>query len=63
MDRVGLVFVLCAAIAVVVSLMQPKQTAAMRIELKDVDHRTQPSFNIAAVAVTLILVALYATWW
>jgi SSS family solute:Na+ symporter len=63
MDRVGLVFVLCAALAVAVSLAQPRRTAALNVALRGVDYSTRPSFNAAAAAVVVILTALYATWW
>ena len=63
MDRVGLVFVLCFAIAIVLSLIWPRGDAALRVELKDIDYSTTTGFNVAAVIVTVILIALYATWW
>jgi hypothetical protein len=34
-----------------------------RVELRDIDHSTSTGFNVAAVVITAILVALYATWW
>jgi solute:Na+ symporter, SSS family len=63
MDRVGWVFVACLAIAVVLSLLQPRRESALRVELKQIDYSTSAGFNVAALAVTAILVALYATWW
>jgi len=63
MDRVGLVFVLCAAIAVVISLVENKGRHDNAIELREIDFRTSAGFNLAVVAVSIILVALYATWW
>jgi SSS family solute:Na+ symporter len=63
MDRVGWVFVACLAIAVVLSLLQPRRESALRVELKQIDYSTSRGFNLAALAVTAILVALYATWW
>jgi solute:Na+ symporter, SSS family len=62
-DRVGVVFLACLGIAVVVSLVQPRNTAALRVELKQIDYSTSGGFNLAAVAITAILIALYATWW
>jgi SSS family solute:Na+ symporter len=35
----------------------------MRVELRQIDYSTSFGFNIAALIVTLILIALYATWW
>lgn len=63
MDRVGLVFVLCALIAVVISLLENKGRQEHAIHLGDIDFHTSRGFNLAGVAVSLILIALYATWW
>ena len=63
MDRVGLVFLLCFAIAIVAVVAVARGDAALRIELKDIDYSTTTGFNVAAVVITLILIALYATWW
>ncbi len=65
MDRVGLVFLLALVLAVVVSLLSPpaRAEAANRIRTDDVSYATPMSFNIGALGVTAILVALYATFW
>ena len=63
MDRVGLVFLACFAVAIILSLLQAPRTTALRVELKNIDYSTSTGFNIAALIVTGILVALYATWW
>jgi SSS family solute:Na+ symporter len=63
MDRVGLVFVACLGIAVVLSLLQPRREAALRVDLKNIDYSTSTGFNVAALIVTAILIALYAVWW
>ena len=63
MDRVGLVFVLCIGIAVVLSLLGKRRDAPLRVELKSIDYSTSVGFNIAAIAVTLILIVLYASFW
>jgi SSS family solute:Na+ symporter len=63
MDRVGLVFLACMAIAIVLSLMQPPREAALTVDLKNIDYSTSTGFNIAALLVTVILIALYAIWW
>jgi SSS family solute:Na+ symporter len=63
MDRVGLVFLACLALAVLVSLLQGRSDPALRVELKKIDYSTSTAFNIAAAAVTAILIALYTVWW
>jgi solute:Na+ symporter, SSS family len=63
MDRVGVVFLVCLLIAVVLSLLQTRRDPALRVDLKNIDYSTSAGFNVAALAVTAILIALYATWW
>ncbi|MCL1037228.1 sodium/sugar symporter [Shewanella submarina] len=63
MDRVGLVFLLCAALAVIVSLAEQNKAQPKGIELADVNFSTSRGYNLAGVAVTLILIAEYAAWW
>ena len=62
-DRVGIVFLLCVAIAVVISVMQGNSVQEGSVELHDVEFATSSGFNLSASTVALILVALYATWW
>jgi SSS family solute:Na+ symporter len=62
-DRVGIVFLLCIAVGVVVSHIQGAEEHPNAIAYKDVDTSTSSGFNIAALVVLLMLVALYATWW
>jgi SSS family solute:Na+ symporter len=63
MNRVGVVFVCCLAIAVVLSLAAPKRDAVLKVDLVNIDYGTSAAFNVAALAVIAILTALYATWW
>jgi SSS family solute:Na+ symporter len=62
-DRVGLVFLLCALIAVALSVMQGNRDQPGAVNLANIDFSTTAGFNVAGVAVALILAALYATWW
>jgi SSS family solute:Na+ symporter len=62
-DRVGIVFLLCIAIAVFISVMAGNRDQTGSVPLKDIEFATTGSFNLAAALVMLILVALYATWW
>ncbi len=63
MDRIGLVFLLCLALAIVVSLLEKPRETALRVQLTGIDYSTGGGFKIAAVAVSAILVALYAAFW
>ena len=63
MNRVGYVFLLCFSIAIVISLMQAPRTAAIRVDLKNIDYSTTTGFNVAAVIVVIILTALYWRFW
>lgn len=61
-DRVGLVFLACLLIAVAVSYLEEKEEDGS-IDLTEIDFDTSRTFNVAAVSLTLIIAALYATWW
>ena len=63
MNRVGLVFVLSLAAAVLVSFIKPEQRAKNTITLEGIDYSTSNVFNTASIGVIVILIALYATWW
>ena len=63
MDRVGIVFLACMGIAIVLSLLQRPQEPSLKVDLKNIDYSTTAGFNIAALVITAILIALYATWW
>lgn len=62
MDRVGLVFLLCTVIAIVISHMG-KQATDKAIDVNSISFKTSSGFNISGVIVALILVALYTIWW
>lgn len=63
MDRVGLVFLFCLAITVIVSLMGKLPEEDSSVSLDDVSFRTEKGFNIASICCVLILIGFYATWW
>ena len=62
-DRVGLVFLLALALAVGISLLTRHAPEKDIIRTDDVDYRTTSVFNIGAIAVLAILVALYTLFW
>ena len=64
-DRVGLVFLLCVAVAVGTSLFYPpnREGQGHAIDHRTIDYGTTVGFNMAALGVILVLAAIYATWW
>jgi hypothetical protein len=48
---------------VVLSLLQTRRDPALRVELKQIDYSTSAGFNLSALVISAILIALYATWW
>ncbi len=62
-DRVGIVFLSCLALGIVVTLLEKSGVQDNAVDLDDIDFATNSSFNISAIGVILILIALYATWW
>jgi SSS family solute:Na+ symporter len=63
MDRVGLVFILCCLLAVIVTYLGGAKDQPNAVDLNDVSFKTTSGFNIGAIGVVLILIAIYATWW
>ena len=63
MNRMGVVFLVSLVLAVVVSLVTPQRPGTDTIDTHDVRYKTSAGFNVGALAVILILIALYATWW
>jgi len=62
-DRVGLAFVLCVILGMLVSQMQGAGDHPDAIEYDEVDTSTSSGFNWASVVIILMLTGLYATWW
>jgi SSS family solute:Na+ symporter len=62
-NRMGIVFLASLALAVIVSLARPAARGSNRIRMEGVRFGTTTGFNIAAVVIVVILIALYATWW
>ncbi|MES2136780.1 MAG: sodium/solute symporter, partial [Pseudomonadota bacterium] len=62
-NRMGVVFLVSAALCVIVSLATPQRAGADTIDTANVRYKTSAGFNIGVLGVVLILIALYATWW
>jgi len=63
LDRVGLVFLIIAAMAILVSWRWPDRRVVSVVRFDGVSYRTGTGFNIAALGVVVILVALYTSLW
>ncbi|MCD9027264.1 sodium/solute symporter [Luteimonas sp. BDR2-5] len=61
--RVGIVFLLALALGVVVSLLTRPAEGKDFIRTDDVRYATSPVFNVGALGVVAIFVALYAIFW
>lgn len=62
-NRMSIVFFISLGLAVIVSLVRPAPATRNLITMEGVSFRTTTSFNVAALIIVVILVALYATWW
>jgi SSS family solute:Na+ symporter len=62
-NRMGVVFLVSLVLAVLVSLATPQRPGTDTIDTANVRYKTSTGFNVGALGVILILVALYATWW
>jgi SSS family solute:Na+ symporter len=63
MNRVGWVFVASTVLCVLVSLVIPNKREVSTLTLEGVSFKTSMVFNVLAVGVIGILVALYSTFW
>lgn len=59
MDRVGLVFLLCVAIAVVITFLADDKDQINAVDLQSIEFKTTGGFNIATLGIILIFIALY----
>jgi SSS family solute:Na+ symporter len=62
-DRVGLAFVLCVVIGILISRLQGAGDQEGAIIYREVDTSTTANFNLASLVIALMLTGLYATWW
>ena len=62
-DRVGLVFLICVGLGMLISKLEGAGEQPGAIHFDEVDCRTSASFNVSSIAIVLMLTALYAVWW
>ena len=63
MNRVGYVFLACAATAIVVTLAEGRRQHPDAVELSGIDFTTSRRFNVFAALIAAILIVLYWQWW
>ena len=63
MDRIGIVFLMCVAAAVVTSLLTSSNTQDESVSLREVQFKTTTGYNLATLGVVILLIVLYTTWW
>lgn len=62
-DRVGIVFILCTLLAVIISYAEGGKVQAKAVDVRGIEFKTETSFNVATLGIVLILIALYTAWW
>ena len=62
-DRMGIIFLISLAVAVVLSLIMPGAAGKDRIATDGISYQTKASFNVASAAVIAILIVFYTVWW
>jgi len=62
-DRVGLVFILCMLIGILISRMEHGDEHPKAVDYKAVDTSTSTGFNLASLVLILMLAGLYTVWW
>jgi len=63
MDRVGLVFLACMALAIAISLLSNQRGPDKSIDLSGLNFKTRRSFNLGAAVIAGALIFLYWYWW
>ena len=63
MNRVGYVFIACAATAVAVSLVGDGRAQKNAVDIEHADFSTSRAFNGASAVVAAVLIGLYWYWW
>ena len=63
MNRVGYVFLLCTAVAIIVSYIQGGKPHPKAVHHENISFATSARFNTASAIVAAILVGLYWYWW
>jgi SSS family solute:Na+ symporter len=63
MDRIAIVFLLCALLAVAATYLSGGKVQEKAIDLNGINFKTERVYNVAALGVVLVLIAFYTVWW
>lgn len=63
MNRMGLVFLTCSGIMVIISMIENKGDDAKAIQYDNSIFRTSTTFNIASIVITALLAVIYTIFW
>lgn len=63
MDRIGIVFLMCVGLIVLVSLKTIEKSENKSVNLDDVCFETDRTYNLAAMICTALLIVFYVIWW
>jgi len=62
LDRMNFIFVICLALAVGTSLLVKQESEHVH-KIEKADFHTTKSYNLIALAIFMVLTAIYYTWW
>lgn len=63
MDCVGIVFLLCVGLVVIVSLIESKGDYVNVVELNDINFKMILGFNLVLLVLMIVVVVFYIIWW
>lgn len=63
MDRIGLVFLACCLVVIIISLIENKGPDKKAIIFEKGLFHTSMMFNVSAIVISCILAVIYAVWW
>lgn len=63
MDRMGIVFLLCAAVIWLFAVLQPRSEEGKAITITRDLFRTTTQFKVWSIIIIVILIVLYSIWW
>ncbi|MEZ5756862.1 MAG: sodium/sugar symporter [Emcibacteraceae bacterium] len=63
LDRVGVVFLLCGALAILLSYVMPQHDMDNTIITENAEYQVDQSFRIGSICITAIITSLYIIWW